>query len=143
MRLDQAFNRCNVEVVTQKVDTTGAATLMLRVNDPSTWADVVKEFLLAQDALVEKKWSADVSRVYFVDQTSHNVRYLWRVILRGAAKDAAEALGQAIIRVLSQGVEVTSQPLVGRLETAPGSTKGAHSVGVAPGIVAAHFSVKS
>lgn len=142
MRLDQALNRCNVEIVTQKSDASGS-TLMLRVRDTSTWSDIVKEFLLAQDALVEKKWSADVSRVYFVDQQSRTVRYLWRIILRGAAKDAAEVLGHAVIRILSQGVEVTSQPLVGRLETAPGSTKGAHSVGVAPGIVAAHFSVKS
>jgi hypothetical protein len=142
MRLDQALNRCNVEIVTQKSEA-GAATLMLRVRDAGVWSDVVAEFLAAQAALADKGWTADVSRVYFIDTQSGNVRYLWRIVFRGAMKDGAEALGQAIIRVLSQGVEVTSQPLVGRAEMAPGSTKGAHSIGVAPGIVAAHFSVKS
>lgn len=143
MRLDQALNRCNAEIVTQKQDGAGSATIMLRVKDASLWADIVKEFLLTQDALVDKKWSADVSRVYFVDPSSRSVRFLWRIVLKGAPKDAAEVLGQAVIRVLSQGVEVTSQPLVGRLDPAPGSTKGAHSVGVAPGIVAQHFKVGS
>lgn len=143
MRLDQALNRCSAEIVTQKQDGPGSATIMLRVKDASLWADIVKEFLITQDALADKRWSSDVSRVYFLDPDSKSVRYLWRIVLKGAPKDAAEVLGQTVVRVLSQGVEVTSQPLVGRLDPVPGSTKGAHSVGVGPGLVAQHFKVGS
>jgi hypothetical protein len=114
---------------------------MLRVKDPAVWAEVVREYLITQDSLADKKWSVDISRVYFLDTTSKSVRYLWRVVMKGAPKDAAEVLGQTVIRVLSQGVEVTSQPLVGRVDTAPGSTKGAHSIGAASGLVAQHFKV--
>lgn len=141
MRLDQALIRCNVEIVTQKQDSADSATLMLRVKDPAVWAEVIREFLITQNTLSDKKWSTDVSRVYFLDPQSRSVRYLWRLVLKGAPKDAAEVLGQTAIRVLSQGVEVTSQPLVGRVDPSPGSTKGAHSIGVAPGLVAQHFKV--
>jgi hypothetical protein len=141
MRLDQALIRCNVEIVTQKQDSADSATLMLRVKDPAVWAEVIREFLITQNTLSDKKWSTDVSRVYFLDPQSRSIRYLWRVVLKGAPKDAAEVLGQTAIRVLSQGVEVTSQPLVGRVNAAPGSTKGAHSIGAASGLVAEHFKV--
>jgi Trk-type K+ transport system membrane component len=142
MRLDVALNKLGVKIVTQQ-SAKGAATLMLRVPPTAmaTWAEAIEQFLLAADALPKgtEAWTTDVSRSYFVDQESKSVRYLWRVILRGNPQLGAETLGMAIIRVMSQSVEVTSQPLVGRVSPAPGSTKGAHAIGAGPAILAQHF----
>lgn len=140
MRLDQALTRISAEVVTQRQDA-GGATLMIRMRgDLGAWADAIREVLLVQENLADKRWSVDISRAYFLDKSSQTVRFLWRIILRGDVKEAAESFGMSIIRCLSEGVEVTSQPLVGRVSQKPGSTKGAHSLSVGPAVVASHFS---
>jgi hypothetical protein len=143
MRLDHALNRIGVEIVRQHSPDKKSATLMLRVPTKAVnvWANVLQEFLLAAEEQPEAalRWTVDVSRVYFLDKESKVLRYLWRVVLGGNVAGAAEILGLAVIRTLSDTVEVTSQPLVGRVHTAPGSTKGAHDAGVAAGVIAKHF----
>lgn len=141
MRLDVALNKIGVQIVRQHSPDKKSATLMMRVPASSLgiWAKVVEEFLLSAETVptAELKWSADVSRVYFVDKESRSVRYLWRVVLSGNCAGAAETLGMAIIRSLSGTVEVTSQPLVGRVEYQ--GTMGAHPTGAAQVVLAKHF----
>lgn len=143
MRLDHALNRIGVEIVRQHSTDKKSATLMLRVPQKSAqiWTTVVQEFLLASEEQPEAalRWTTDVSRVYFLDKESKVLRYLWRVVLGGNVAGAAEILGLAVIRTLSDGIEVTSQPLVGRARQEPGSTKGGHSIGAASNVLAKHF----
>ena len=142
MRLDHALTKVGIQIVRQHSPDKRSATLMLRVPQSSMgiWAQVVEEYLLAAETsqTADLRWTTDVSRVYFVDKESRSVRYLWRVTLSGNCAGAAEVLGMAIIRCLSGTVEVTSQPLVGRVAY-PG-TKGGHSQGAAQTMIAQAFS---
>lgn len=141
MKLNHALNKIGVEIVKQHTTEAGSATLMLRVpqKNMGLWAQVIEEFLLGslQQPPGALAWTTDVSRAYFVDKSTMSVRYLWRITFNGNVQGAAEALGMAAIRALSSSIEVTSQPLVGRM-TYEG-TKGAHSIGAAQALVAQSF----
>jgi hypothetical protein len=141
MKLNHALNKIGVEIVKQHAADASSATLMLRVpqKNMGLWAQVIEEFLLGstQQPSGAMAWTTDVSRAYFVDKSTQSVRYLWRVVLNGNVQGAAEALGMAAIRALSSSIEVTSQPLVGRMSY--DGTKGAHSMGAAQALVAQNF----
>lgn len=143
MQLEQALARIKAEVVSSR-STEDVTTLMVRIHpdNMSHWVDAVKEILLHEDSLSDKTWHIDISRSYFVDRRTKAVRYLWRLMFTGDAEEAATTFGMAIIRVLSANVEVTSQPLVGRVTAPPGSTKGAHTVGAAASIIGSAFAAK-
>lgn len=141
MKLNHALNKIGVEIVKQHAPDATSATLMLRVPQKSMglWAQAVEEFLLGslQQPSGALAWTTDVSRAYFVDKGTQSVRYLWRIVLNGNVQGAAESLGMAAIRTLSSSIEVTSQPLVGRMSYE--GTKGAHSMGAAQALVAQNF----
>lgn len=144
MNLYTALGKIGITIVKQRTPNKTSATLMLRVPPASqkAWTEVVQEFLLSAEKQPTRAtaWTLDISRVYFLDKESQVVRYLWRVVLNGNVTLGIETLGMSLIRTISQGVEVTSMPLIGRLEPTPGSTKGAHSIGTAGKIIASHFS---
>lgn len=136
MKIDQILKKIDVTLVRVEKSQDGRTlTLYLRINRSERtfqrWRAVVEEVLLAADHNVAEKlgWKIDVSQYYYVSPEKV-VRYLWRVILTGNVRAGAEALGQAILRVLSQGADVTSMPLVGRkqyaFDPAAGKMKGAH-----------------
>ena len=72
-----------------------------------------------------------MSKYFYPVIESGVVRFLWRVILGGNPRAAAEAMGRAAQRAVAAGVEVKSQPLVGRKEyvhdPASGKIAGAYS----------------
>ncbi len=143
MRLDAALDKIGVKIIKQHSPSKASVTLMLRVpaSAQKQWAEAVQEFLLSAEKQPKgaAPWALDVSRVYFLDKGSQVVRYLWRVVITGNAPLGVETLGMSLIRTASQGIEVTSMPLIGRIEPQAGSTKGAHSTGVAGKVIAAHF----
>jgi hypothetical protein len=103
------------------------------------WNETVSEFLLASIEPPAKSagWSVDVSKWFY--PTNGAVRFLWRIVLIGNPQAAGEALGRAASRAVSSGVEVTSQPLVGRktfeYDPARGKIGGAHSMDTAAGLL--------
>jgi len=142
MRLDQALARIGAEIVKQETTPDGGTVLLIRAPkdqvNASRWIDTVKEFLVAAEQNNGQSWSSDVSKTYF--SKDGTIRYLWRFVLGGAVPSAAGALGRAALRALSQGVEVTSAPLIGRKEypfdPANGKLKGAHDSRVAASAMA-------
>jgi hypothetical protein len=122
MTFDQALKRIGVTLV-KTTHKPNQIILMLRV-DPkkaSLWNDTLTEFLLASDergqqGKLKVGWSTDVSKYFYPVREAGVVRYLWRVVLGGNPRAAAEALGRASQRAVAAGVEVKSQPLVGRKE---------------------------
>lgn len=135
MQLDQALKRIGV-TITKADQKPGQIVLLLRV-DPkkaALWNDALSEFLLAS-VTGQVAWTTDVSKYFYPVKDAGVVRYLWRVILGGNPKAAAEALGRAAQRAVAAGVEVTSQPLVGRRETI-GATGGAYGMNEAQTVLA-------
>lgn len=138
MQLEHALKRIGVTI--KKVDQKpGQIVVLLRVEpkQASLWQDALTEFLLAS---VDQRvtWTTDVSKYFYVDKSAGIVRYLWRVILGQDPKSAAEALGRAAQRAVAVGVEVTSQPLVGRRESI-GKTGGAYGMNEAQNVLAANL----
>lgn len=142
MRLDHALTKIGVQIVRHHSPGPQSSTLMLRVPKGALplWSRIVEDFLTAAETIPSGQvaWTADVSRVYFLDKETKLVRYLWRVVLSGNCAGGAETLGMLAIRALSSTVELTSQPLVGRVEYS--GTKGAHSMAEAARVVAQSFS---
>jgi hypothetical protein len=138
MQLEHALKRIGATIM--KVDQKpGQVVVLLRV-DPkqsSLWQDALNEFLLAA-ADQRVAWTTDVSKYFYVDKNAGVVRYLWRVILGVDPRSAAEALGRAAQRAVAVGVEVTSQPLVGRKEMI-GKTGGAYGMNEAQTVLAQNF----
>lgn len=145
MKVDQILKKIGVTLVrVEKNKNRETLILYLRINRSERtfqqWRAVVEEVLLAADENVAKKlgWKIDVSQYYYVSPEKA-VRYLWRAILTGNVRAGAEALGQAVLRVVSQGTDVTSMPLVGRkqyaFDPAAGRMKGAHDPRDATAIV--------
>lgn len=136
MQLDHALKRIGVTIM--KADQKPNQVVVLLRVDPksaSLWQDAISEFLLAA-ADPRVTWTTDVSKYFYVDKNAGVVRYLWRVILGANPRSAAEALGRAAQRAVAVGVEVTSQPLVGRRETI-GKTGGAYAIN-SEGVSQAH-----
>lgn len=134
MRLDHALKRVGAEPVKFETRPDGSRVLLLRVSQ-GPWPAVLAEFL----SLRNSAWSADVSKVYYYDENSGGVRFLWRLIFTGKVGQAAEAFGAACIRAIAGTVEVTSMPLVGRkqytLDVAAGKLAGAHEQKTATAIL--------
>ncbi len=119
--------------------------LFLRINRDkirfAQWRGVIEEYLLDAKTKAAKTngWNVDISQAYYVTD-EEVVRYLWRVVISGNIRAGAEALGQAVLRVVSQSADVTEFPLVGRkkyaFDPANGKMKGAHDLKSAQSIVA-------
>lgn len=145
MKLEHVLKRIGVTVVSSEKQKNGSLQLMLRLdkategkNPPTLWAVAVNEFLLAgaerqPNGELKVSWKADVSKAFFAKHEAGVVVFLWRVILMNDVPGAAEALGQAVIRALSQTVTVKSMPLVGRTNwearQRTGKTMGAYATG--------------
>jgi hypothetical protein len=136
MRLDVVLGKIGAEIV--KVEKhQGRVTIFLRTGrkraDAARWKQVVEEMLLAASEQRKVTWGVDISKAFFADRGA--VKYLWRVVLTGDVKQAAENFGNATMRSLSQGAEVTSMPLIGQVQyewdPANGKMKGGHSQGKA------------
>jgi hypothetical protein len=131
VKLDVVLKRLGATLVS--ADTKGQqTTLLIRASrdrrDAARWKVVIEEVLLASTETRNKGWSADVSKVFFAQDGA--VKYLWRIIVKGELRKGLEAFGNAAIRSLSTGSEVTSIGLVGRkqyeFDPAAGKMKGAH-----------------
>jgi len=140
MKLEAVLNRIGASIVkVEKGDK--KITLFLRVDAKRAglWADTVQEFLLAS-ADQRVTWSTDVSKFFYPVKDTGVVRFLWRIILNTDPKSAAEALGRAAQRAVQQGVEVVSQPLVGRktfeFDPSRGKIAGAHDLTQAQNLIA-------
>lgn len=136
MKLEEVLKRVGGEVASAEKTDSGFI-LMLRV-DPELggkWADTIREFLLNKATA----WSTDVSKLFYASGGS--VKYLWRIVLRGNTKAAAEALSAAALRALMQIGELDSYPLVGRREyefdPANGKIAGPHAASAPARIIAA------
>jgi hypothetical protein len=140
MTFDQALKRIGVTIVKTE-NGQNKVILLLRVNPKQAdlWNDTLTEYLLAS-ADRRVNWTTDVSKYFYPVPDQGVVKYLWRVILSGNPRAAAEAMGRAAQRAIAAGVEVTSQPLVGRREyefdPARGKIAGAHGVDSAATILA-------
>lgn len=150
MKLDQALARIGVTIVKAE-QKPAQAVLLLRIDQKkqALWNETLTEFLLASEERNgngQKKvaWTADVSKYFYAVPDAGVVRFLWRVILGGNPRAAAEALGRAAMRAVAAGVEVTSQPLVGRKEfvhdPASGKIAGAYSTNKGAAILAQQVS---
>jgi|GEM_PF-4248729 len=116
MKLDQALLKVGATIVKVEQGET-RVVLLMRIDQAKAryWTETVTEFLLAASEKPQG-WSADASKYFFAVPASGVVKFLWRVILLGDVRAAAEALGRASQRVVQGTVEVMSQPLVGRKE---------------------------
>jgi hypothetical protein len=128
MEIEEVLRRIGAEIVKteQRPD---SLRLWCRIPNRSirAWAVGLKDFL----GRAGKTWDADVSKSYFLKDGA--IRFTWRVILSGDYAAGQAELVLALSPAQSESsMEVTSMPLVGRVEyvldTARGKTKGAHNV---------------
>lgn len=138
MELKAALRRVGATVAQDKVEAE-SATIYLRVNPDQgeAWVDAVSRFLFAVEP---KQYTADVSKYFFV--AKGEVKYLWRIVLRGKVEVAIQALANSAMEsAMARAPEITSMPLVGRVEyqhnPAAGKLKGVHSYGAAEQVVGA------
>jgi hypothetical protein len=133
MRLDQILKNIGAEIVKQETSD-GRTTLFVRAGKErlaaERWKAVIEELLLSCSGQKTPSWSVDLSKAFFVTEAKA-VRFLWRIIFTGNVKRGLESFGTSVMRSMSQGVEVTSMPLVGRVQyefdPALGKMKGGHS----------------
>lgn len=141
MRVEQALAKIGVSIADAS-DDDGTMTLMLRIQgDPTTqrrWRKTLERFLLAEEK-GRAQWQADVSKHFFAKAGA--VRFLWRLVFTGNVKTASRVLRDCALESLKDGVEVTSLPLVGRVnyefDPTKGKFKGAHDIGVGAKALAA------
>ena len=81
--LEAAFKKYGVIIVKQSFDDTGG---VLHVRVPK---DVAQHWPLfienAYRAADHHKWALDLSKYFYLDASTNSVRYLWRLVLRGAS----------------------------------------------------------
>ena len=127
--LEAAFKKYGVIIVKQSFDDTGG---VLHVRVPK---DVAQHWPLfienAYRAADHHKWALDLSKYFYLDASTNSVRYLWRLVLRGASikklTTSFSDLRQSMISAVSASVDVMERPLIGN-STYPGSEyKGAHT----------------
>lgn len=123
MQIEQLLARLNVEVVSTAMGDS-ELTLFLRVktDEPTQnrWRVFITELLLHDRKDKRARWTVDIGHTYFLRENEDTPRYLWRLIIeakKGGKKSLDEGLkrvSQAAMSALSNGVEITSMPLVGR-----------------------------
>ncbi len=133
MELAPALARIGVEVAQQKAGRE-EVTIYLRVDNAQAekWIDFVTTFLRGAHG---KKYKVDLSKYFYLSQG--DVRYLWRVFIRGATfADGIDLLRQCAVETsLAHAPQLDSFPLVGRIkypfDPARGKLKGGHDLGEA------------
>lgn len=140
MELSKSFKSLGIEVV--KADNASdRLTMFLRVPmeppNAQRWRITLQKILATAKPGV---WSVDISKSFFLSEQK-TVKYLWRFIVTGDHAAAAEAISSAIRGSLSAPVEgeITSFPLIGRIDYKPnpaaGKTKGVYDPRTASSIV--------
>lgn len=136
MSLEKALDSVGATCV--KVEDKGKQRVLhLRIHADSTemWAAMIGRYL---PAIAESpSCIVDLSKYFYAENGS--VKFLWRLVLAGDMKEAAEIFVKQARSLTQPVVELDSQPLVGRISyehnPAAGKIKGAYAGGSGEALV--------